>query len=33
VNDNVRRPISRDVVVVSAYRPNLQGTGPSTVWA
>ena len=33
VNDNVRRPISRDVVVVSAYRPNRQGTGPSTVWA
>ena len=33
VNEAVRRPISRDLVVVSAYRPNKEGTGESTVWA
>ena len=33
VNEAVRRPISRDLVVVSAYRPNREGTGESTVWA
>ncbi|CAJ1960835.1 unnamed protein product [Cylindrotheca closterium] len=33
LNDAVRRPISKDLVVVSAYRPNKQGLGGSTVWA
>jgi len=33
VNEAVRRPISRDLVVVSAYRPNREGTRESTVWA
>ncbi|CAJ1940619.1 unnamed protein product, partial [Cylindrotheca closterium] len=33
VNDFVRGPISKDLVVVSAYRPNKQGLGGSTVWA
>ncbi|CAJ1952643.1 unnamed protein product [Cylindrotheca closterium] len=33
VNDLVCGPISKDLVVVSAYRPNKQGLGGSTVWA
>ncbi|CAJ1941642.1 unnamed protein product, partial [Cylindrotheca closterium] len=33
VNEAVRRPISRDLVVVLAYRPNREGMGESTVWA
>ena len=33
VNEATRRPISRDLVVVSAYRPSREGTGESTVWA
>ncbi|CAJ1960508.1 unnamed protein product [Cylindrotheca closterium] len=33
VNEAVRRPISHDLVVVSVYRPNREGTGESTVWA
>ncbi|CAJ1953071.1 unnamed protein product, partial [Cylindrotheca closterium] len=33
VNKAVRRSISRDLVIVLAYRPNREGTGESTVWA
>ncbi|CAJ1963364.1 unnamed protein product [Cylindrotheca closterium] len=31
VNEAVRRPLSRDLVVILAYRPNREGTGESTV--
>ena len=28
-----QQPLSHDLVVISAYRPNFPGTGESTVWA